>query len=487
MVEAALDTPVPMAAWKVGLVSFFVGAVILLVIIIVLANVLPAPAPPGPVPAPGPGPSTPMPSSASSSTPAPSSSTPAASSTPAPYNSSTPAPYNSSTPAPYNSSTPAPYNSSTPAPYNSSTPAPYYSPTPTPSSTSGSPKKGFVVGKDDMAVGGAKVNSLNCKWYYTWGPKPMNPPPASGIPFTPMLWNLAKASPNPEGELAAIQALPTPPTENVLLTYNEPDGVNTDAQANMKVSDAVAFWPNIVATGRRLGSPVMYGDTIKVPVDDNDVPYTYGVGKNTNNDAPPTGVTGPIQVNISNNSTPNLVTLNPLIWLDNFLIQISALPNTKFPDFICIHWYGKPHAPTFLNYLTSVNAKYNLPIWVTEYSCADWDATCCPTVHITGYDWSLPTADNLSTNGTAQFMVQTVQGMNQMPFVERFSWKERTLLGNDDGTPAGADSYMSPVSVHGTTQGGPDYMNQSALFQSYNRFPTSLPPLTALGQLYASL
>jgi hypothetical protein len=257
------------------------------------------------------------------------------------------------------------------------------------------------------------------------------------------------------------------------LTYNEPDGVNASAQGDMKVSDAVAFWPNIVATGRRLGSPVMYGDAVEVPVD------TYGTGKNVNNDGPPAGVTGPVQVNISNNSTPNLVTLNPLIWLDNFLIQISKLPNTKFPDFICIHWYGKPHAPSFLNYLSNVNAKYNLPIWVTEYSCADWDATCCPTVHIPGYDWSWPTAGNLSTNGTAQFMVQTVQGMNQMPFVERFSWKERTLLGNDDGTPEGADSYMSPSNA--------DYMNQSALFQTYNRFPTSLPPLTPLGQLYASL
>lgn len=437
MAAAAPPVPAPTSSWKAGLGGFFVGAIILLVLIIILANVLPAPKPPGPMmsPAPAPGPAS------------------------------------GTVPPPPDASSPPP-DASPPAPYSSSTPAPYSSPTPTPTSTGGSPKKGFVVGKDDATVGGAKVNSLNCKWYYTWGPKPMSPPPASGIPFTPMLWNLSKASPNPAGELAAIQALPAP-AENVLLTYNEPDGVNASAQGDMKVSDAVAFWPNIVATGRRLGSPVMYGDTVEVPTD------TYGTGKNVNNDGPPTGVTGPVQVNISNNSTPNLVTLNPLIWLDNFLIQISKLPNTKFPDFICIHWYGKPHAPSFLGYLTNVNAKYNLPIWVTEYSCADWAATCCPTVHLTGYDWSWPTVGNLSTNGTAQFMTQTVQGMNQMAFVERFSWKERTLLGNPDGTPSGADSYMSPSNA--------DYMNQSALFQSYNRFPTSLPALTPLGQLYASL
>ena len=457
MVEAAPAAPAPTSAWVTGLKGFFIGVCILLVVIIVLANVLPEAPPPAPMMTPVP---TPRPA-AGTIPPSPLPNAPPTGSAPSAAGG-------------------APYASPMPVP-SAVGGAPYASPVPAPSAVGGSPKKGFVVGKDDT-VGGAKVNSLNCKWYYTWGPKPMNPPPASGIPFTPMLWNLSKASPNPAGELAAIQALPTPPTENVLLTYNEPDGVNASAQGNMKVSDAVAFWPNIVATGRRLGSPVMYGDTVEVPKD------TYATGKNVNNDGPPAGMTGTTtQVNISNNSTPNLVTLNPLIWLDNFLIQISKLPNTKFPDFICIHWYGKPHAPSFLNYLTNVNAKYHLPIWVTEYSCADWDATCCPTVHIPGYDWSWPTAGNLSTNGTAQFMVQTVQGMNQMPFVERFSWKERTLLGNPDGTPSGADAYMSQVSVPKTSQGGPDYMNQSALFQTYNRHPTSLPPLTPLGQLYASL
>ena len=427
----------------------------------------PAPAPYASAPSPAPAPY----ASAPSPAPAPYASAP--SPAPAPYAS---APSPAPAPAPYASApspAPAPYAS---APSPAPAPAPYASaPSPAPVSFGGaSPKKGFVVGKDDSKAGGAKVNSLNCKWYYTWGPAPMSPPPASGVKFSPMLWNLSKASPSPAGELAAIQALPTASTENVLLTYNEPDGVNASAQGNMKVSDAVAFWPNIVATGRRLGSPVMYGDTVEVPTD------TYGTGKNVNNDAAPAGMTGStVQVNISNNSIPNLVTLNPLIWLDNFLIQIAQQPGTRFPDFICIHWYGKPHAPSFLGYLTNVNAKYNLPIWVTEYSCADWDATCCPTVHLAGYDWSWPTSDNISTNGTAQFMVQTVQGMNQMPFVERFSWKERTLLGNSDGTPTGADSYMSITNA--------DYMNQSALFQSYNRFPTALPPLTPLGQLYASL
>ena len=509
--------PAPLS-WKTAIIWFIVGAVFLLILLIILANTLPADDSTGggsPAPSPTPSQASQPPKSPVVGAPlfnfqtdgggnlpplivaAPGTLTsltgfPLASGTPSSVAGSPPSPVAGS---PQPSGTPSPVAGSPPP---SGTPSPVAgSPQPSatllvPSANGGSAKKGFVVGSQDSTVGGAKVNSLNCKWYYTWGSAPMSPPPASGIPFTPMFWNVVKCSgcheldPYPTAvsksisEIQSIQNLPAP-AENVLLGYNEPDGT-TDAQANMKVSDAAAFWPNIVATGRRLGSPVMYGDLVETPAD------TYGTGKNVNNDGPPSGVSGPVQIDISNNSTPNLVTLNPLIWLDNFLIQVSMLPGAKkFPDFICVHWYGKPDSSAFLTYLTNVNAKYHLPIWVTEYSCADWAATCCPPTHVSGYDWSLPTSDNLSTNGTAQFMLETVQGMNQMAFVERFSWKERTLLGNSDGTPTGADAYMSQTAVPRTTQGGPDYMNQSALFQSYVRFPNALPGLTPLGQLYASL
>jgi hypothetical protein len=267
--------------------------------------------------------------------------------------------------------------------------------------------------------------------------------------------------------------------ENILLAYNEPDGTNASAQGNMSVGQAVQYWPQLIATGRRLGSPVMYGSTTEVPKEPNP------------NNTPSANLTGLQQLDISNTGTPNMVTLDPTnIWLDNFLVQISNLNPKKYPDFICIHWYGPNKADSFTGYLTAVYNKYKLPIWVTEYSCADWDATCCPnnaTQHTAGFDWSIPTTDNISTNATAQFMRDTISFMNSSSFVERYSWKERFLLGNPDGTPAGADEYMSPQAVPKTPQGGPDFMNQSALFMSYKHFPTALPPLTPLGQLYASL
>lgn len=335
-------------------------------------------------------------------------------------------------------------------------------------------KKGFVVGTSDPTCA-AKIAVLNCDWYYTWGSKPpsIGPP---GLAFTPMYWSITNA---PSGALASFAINNSPPGWDPLnlLTYNEPDGTNPGAQANMKVGDAVAKWPDIAATGRRLGSPVMFGSLVHP-------------GASVNNTPLPASGTAAHIVNISNDpNAPNLVTLDPTIWLDNFLIQINLLtPRPRNPDFICVHWYGPPDADSFLNYLAAVNTKYRLPIWVTEYSCADWPATCCSgnppgTQHtvLSGISWDAFSGTPLDAaqNSTANFMQQTVQGMENMDFVEKYSWKERFKL-----VP-----FTNPTGIQGDSQeapGNPDHMNQSALFNSYVHFPTSLPPLTPLGALYAS-
>ena len=413
---------------------------------------------------------------------------------------------------------------------------------PTVSKNTANTKKGFVAGTGDPTAG-VKITNLNASWYYTWGAAPpslIGQPP--GIKFTPMIWNLSKISiPGATaGTIAAAQAvvaslknLTQATTENIILTYNEPDGIHPSAQGNMLVGDGVSFWPNIInatvstyTTPPLIGSPVMYGDTV---AGDGEAP---GVGTNKNNlpqltsaqltaQFPAGTAPGTYIVNISNSTTtPNNVNLNPLIWLDNFLIQVAIDYKTNpskytkrgpFPDFICIHWYGKPNATTLTGYLASVNAKYNLPIWITEYSCADWTATCCSpaTAHTAGYDWSYPTdatagtATNpysIPTNTTALFMEQTVNWMNSQAYIQRYSWKERYLLvpNTFSTVPASITNTTNqycPVSggcptdtsssIISTTN--PDYMGQSALFNSYEHFPTVMPPLTPLGKLYSSL
>lgn len=358
------------------------------------------------------------------------------------------------------------------APVEAPVDAPAAPPVPVPQTlpvpnTGTSTKKGFVAGVGDPTAT-AKIHSLNTAWYYTWGAAPTIPAPP-GILFTPMIWNIAKVK-NVAQVIAGMNTLNVAGQENILLAYNEPDGTNANAQGNMTVAQAVQYWPSIAATGRRLGSPVMYGSLL------------HPAAAAGNNTPAPTGVTAPITVDISNvPGVPNHVLLDPGIWLDNFLIQVSQLtPKPKFPDFIAIHWYGPPKSASFLNYLTSVNQKYNLPLWITEYSCADWGCTFTngQNVHTAGIDWSYPTDANISTNATAVFLKQTVLGMEAMPFVERFSWKERYLLV-PPGSSTPGDTPMSASN--------PDVMGQSTLFSSYQHFPTTLPPLTPLGKLYASL
>lgn len=389
----------------------------------------------------------------------------------------------------------APVEAPAGTPVAQTVPIPSVSPVP---KTGSSAKKGFVAGNSDPSAA-AKIASLNVGWYYTWGSTPPSPAPP-GLLFSPMFWNISKAPRAPAGcapsatppatvnalcTLQTIKGLSTATTDNVILAYNEPDGLNANAQGNMNTADAANFWPNIVATatrpGCRIGSPVMYGSLVHP-----------ASGSSAQNVTPIAGITAPQTVNISNNpASVNHVVLDPGIWLDNFLLRISQTPNPRYPDIITIHWYGPPNPTSFLNYLTAVNTKYNLPLWITEYSCADWTATTNAagvTTHAPGYDWSIPTDANIATNSTGAFMKATVQGMEAMPFVERFSWKERFFLS--DPTPSYPPNSIFPVtgtpdSVMGPSN--PDVMNQSTLFASYQHFPTSLPPLTPLGKLYASL
>jgi hypothetical protein len=308
-----------------------------------------------------------------------------------------------------------------------------------------------------------------------------------------MIWSINLYTPTDLSKYINSLTLPSgtvPGVSDVLLGYNEPDGNNAGAQANMSVGQAVQNWALLASTNRRLGSPVMYGSLINVS---SDAP---GTGVNVNNVPQPSGINltnGVVQINISNTSTPNLVILNPLIWLDNFLIQLAQTTNPHFPDFITVHWYGPPNPKSFLDYLDAINTKYHLPIWVTEYSVADWGTTFSSVTnqntHTANFDWSYPTTQNANTNATAQFMTTTINGMNARPYVERYSWKERFLLAYPGNPPVAADPLypippgVTPDSI--MSPSNPDVMNQSTLFQSYVHFPTTLPPPTPLGTLYS--
>ena len=175
----------------------------------------------------------------------------------------------------------------------------------------------------------ADLALLKVSWWYDWGnysyADAVNVPGADGIPwsqtvtpnYVPMCWGdwedtsqwFHGASP------ALSQSIHAADT---MLGFNEPD--NAD-QANMSVSRALALWPQLVATGCRLGSPAPSG--------------TNG------------GTVG-------------------LAWLASFMSgNGGAAPKV---DFICAHWYkdydyGYPNIGDYLDFL---HTTYGKPIWLTE-------------------------------------------------------------------------------------------------------------------------
>jgi hypothetical protein len=225
-----------------------------------------------------------------------------------------------------------------------------------------SPKKGFVYSLKD-ATAATKIASLNVSWYYNW-----NYAPTAGvdpsIPHTPMSWSDTTAT-NP----TIMQSLKGD-SSHALLGFNEPDGA---AQANMTVQQALALWPTLVATGRRLGSPATAGNAT---------------------------VAGS--------------------WFDQFM---QANPKV---DFIAIHWYAGPNPAALLNIVDTLHAKYNLPIWITEFAVADWK-----------------TPNKYTQDQVIEFMKEIIPQLESRSHVERYSWKTRTLedpnmgsssIFNDDGT-----------------------------------------------------
>jgi len=215
---------------------------------------------------------------------------------------------------------------------------------------------------------------LACGWYYNWGPRPHGNPGGIKAEFIPMIWSGAHATAE---NLEHVKSA----GYRALLGFNEPDG---EGQANMTVAEAVAIWPRLEATGLRLGSP---GTT--------------------------TGA----------------------CWLDEFMAEAKS--RGLRVDFLCLHWYGditKPDpAGDLRRYLESYWEKYHLPIWLTEYSGADFD-----------YHTRKTTVDD-----NARFARESIRMMEALPFVERYAWFAPLVSTHDRNYPTvrmmTRDGTLTPV------------------------------------------
>ena len=266
-------------------------------------------------------------------------------------------------------------------------------------------KKGFVY---DLTINGAtntrfnnQMQSLNLAWYYTWG---LTGSPGLNLPFTPMVWGAP--------DVARLSNIPSGSKE--LLAFNEPDGNNQGAQANMSISQIVGLWPALKATGLRIGSIAAYTDPLATS-------YTQQ----------PTG-------------TGRLTPAQPAIPSTSYFDALwTALTTANMqPDFIALHWYsgistnGTP-ASGFLRWIDNIYAKYNKPIWITEMCVADWSATTA-------------TPEKYSVAQVQAFMDDAVAGMNTRSYVEHFAWKTRptTDINMGNGALIALDGTLTPLGVH---------------------------------------
>lgn len=155
---------------------------------------------------------------------------------------------------------------------------------------------------------GGNFTDFNTGWYYNWGASSSS---TVENEYVPMQWGTWAIDDN-------SLTLKTKPDVTDLLAFNEPDG---NTQANMTIAQCLSYWPKLLATGLRLGSPAF--------------------------------------VNANQ--------------LDTFMTKALALGYRV--DFMCFHSYERRTGDNYVNSIYKpFYDKFHLPIWVTEFSYgASWN------------------------------------------------------------------------------------------------------------------
>jgi len=196
---------------------------------------------------------------------------------------------------------------------------------------------------------------------------------------------------------------------NTLVGYNEPDN---SSQANIAVTDALWSWPDLLATGQRVGSPAC----------------TDG------------GVSS---------------------WLFPFLTGLSGAPANEANavgmrvDFVVQHYYwsADPSNPSacasqLYNFLLNIWNNTHKPIWITEWN--------------NGANWTDNNPYPVPTYAQQQACVAAMtQMLESTPFVERYAlynWVEdgRSLVNSGGAVTLAGTTYSNLVSNLSYSQALPD-------------------------------
>jgi RNA polymerase sigma factor (sigma-70 family) len=199
---------------------------------------------------------------------------------------------------------------------------------------------------------GQALFQSGASWYYTWSASPaVGVSRAGGPRFVPLIWGAANVT---AGTLSQVRG-----EGPDLLSFNEPD---MSGQANMSPAQALSLWPQLMATGLRLGSPAV---------------ATGG--------ATPGG------------------------WLDQFMSGAAARGYRV--NFITLHWYGSdfatgPAVSQLESYLQAVHARYHKPIWLTEFALANFGGS----------------PQTPSRPQQAAFLTAATAMLQRLSYVQRYAW-----------------------------------------------------------------
>lgn len=169
-------------------------------------------------------------------------------------------------------------------------------------------KKGFASGLPDFNRTKTPVILTKSGWFYHWGTTSAED--LTDIEFVPTRWNAKSLTDTRWKEILDINY------SNHLLGFNEPDAAT---QANMTLNEMLLYWPKMLESGMRLGSPAVAGTL-------------------------------------------------PLLY--EFIDKCDEL-NYRV-DFVAMHDYGEGTALQFYNKCKTVHDRTGRPIWIKEFN---WGGT----------------------------------------------------------------------------------------------------------------
>jgi len=171
--------------------------------------------------------------------------------------------------------------------------------------------------KGSCGKGADVQDALESDWYYAWGMT--NGSSTAEREFVPMSWSGGDGF----SGLAACRTAGQNMAFNHHLAFNEPD---LEDQSNMTVEKALEVYPQLLASGLRLGSPAVAN-----------VNYSLTKGE-----------------------------FNEGAWIVEFMD--SCMARGYRVDFIAVHDYIRRSPSQYVTRFQALADRYNLPVWVTEYN-----------------------------------------------------------------------------------------------------------------------